>query len=119
MSSTAVTPTSIVYGTVSTNRLSPNQKSKASISSSYMSDSCNGIEDDKNNDLRDENQDVSLSTKLKKHVVQIWFQNTRARKRKDNIKFDSNQLLDGSTINKKCIHCSLTFKLKSTFENHL
>ncbi|CAF4234447.1 unnamed protein product [Rotaria sordida] len=64
-------------------------------------------------------EDVLLSTKVKKHVVQIWFQNTRARKRKDNIKFDSNQLLDGSTINKKCIHCSLTFKLKSTFENHL
>ncbi|CAF1392902.1 unnamed protein product [Rotaria sordida] len=64
-------------------------------------------------------EDVSLSTKLKKHVIQIWFQNTRSRKRKDNIKFDSNQLLDGSTINKKCIHCSLTFKLKPTFENDL
>jgi len=59
MSSTALTPTSIVYGTVSTNRLSPNQKWKASISSSYMLDSCNGIEDDKSNDLRGENRRIS------------------------------------------------------------
>ncbi len=69
-------------------------------------------------------EDISSEVKLKKRVVQVWFQNTRARERKGNIKIDSNSNsnlnLNGSIIiNKKCLHCSLTFKLKSTLENHL
>jgi hypothetical protein len=64
-------------------------------------------------------EDISSEVKLKKRVVQVWFQNTRARERKGNIKFDSNIIQNGTIINKKCLHCSLTFKLKSTFENHL
>src|SRR6202034_551976 len=67
-------------------------------------------------------EDISSEVKLKKRVVQVWLQNTRARERKGNIKIDSNSSsnINGSTaINKKCLHCSLTFKLKSTLENHL
>ncbi|CAF3756008.1 unnamed protein product [Rotaria sp. Silwood1] len=74
-------------------------------------------------------EDISEEVKLKKRVVQVWFQNTRARERKGNIKFDSNinlNSLDNQQqqqqqiiINKKCLYCSLTFKLKSTLDNHL
>ncbi|CAF4692811.1 unnamed protein product, partial [Rotaria sp. Silwood2] len=83
-------------------------------------------------------EDISEEVKLKKRVVQVWFQNTRARERKGNIKFDSNTNLNLNLnlnlninsnsnshdnnqiiINKKCVHCSLEFKLKSTLENHL
>lgn len=71
-------------------------------------------------------EDISSEVKLKKRVVQVWFQNTRARERKGNIKIDSNPNLNsitnlngGTIINKKCLHCSLTFKLKSTLESHL
>jgi hypothetical protein len=44
MSPTAVTPTSLISGTVSTNRSSSNEKAKASMSLSYMIDSCDDIE---------------------------------------------------------------------------
>ncbi|CAF1220074.1 unnamed protein product [Rotaria sordida] len=72
-------------------------------------------------------EDISEEVKLKKRVVQVWFQNTRARERKGNIKIDSNINLNLNSnsndnqiiINKKCLHCSLTFKLKSTLDNHL
>ncbi len=128
---------------------------KASVSSSYASDSSNEMEEDESNDSNDETrktsnlnnqkrnrttilpeqqdylmskysiesnpsrkmlEDISSFVKLKKRVVQVWFQNTRARERKGNIKID----LNGSTIiNKKCIHCLLTFKSLSSLENHL
>ncbi|CAF1538194.1 unnamed protein product, partial [Rotaria sordida] len=52
-------------------------------------------------------------------VVHVWFQHTRARERKGDIKFDPNSNLNGSLINKIRLHCSLTFELKSTFENLL
>ncbi|CAF2037346.1 unnamed protein product [Rotaria magnacalcarata] len=75
-------------------------------------------------------EDISEEVKLKKRVVQVWFQNTRARERKGNIKIDFNSNSNSNSninsndinniiINKKCLHCSLTFKLKSTLENHL
>ncbi|CAF4418887.1 unnamed protein product [Rotaria sp. Silwood2] len=52
-------------------------------------------------------------------VAHIWFQNTRARERKGDIKFDPNSNLNGLLINKICLHFSLTFELKSSFENLL
>lgn len=77
-------------------------------------------------------EDISEEVKLKKRVVQVWFQNTRARERKGNIKLDFNSNSNSNSninsndnnnhqiiINKKCLHCCLTFKLKSTLENHL
>jgi hypothetical protein len=66
-------------------------------------------------------EDISSEVKLKKRVVQVWFQNTRARERKGNIKIEINPQLNinNSIINKKCIHCLTTFKLKLNLENHL
>jgi hypothetical protein len=161
------TPNVSTPPTPTVRRIPSNDVHKASVSSSYASDSSNEMEEDESIDSNDENrktsnvnnqkrnrttilpeqqdylmskysiesnpsrkmlEDISSEVKLKKRVVQVWFQNTRARERKGNIKIDSNSNsnlnsnlnLNGSTIiNKKCLHCSLTFKLKSTLENHL
>ena len=68
-------------------------------------------------------EEISSEVKLKKRVVQVWFQNTRARERKGNFKMDfnstSNSIENNSIISRKCLHCSLIFKLKSTLETHL
>ncbi|CAF3977120.1 unnamed protein product, partial [Rotaria sp. Silwood1] len=86
---TSVTSTSVISETVLTNPSSSNERAKTTISSSYMSNSGDEIEDDE------------------------------TRERRGDIKFDPNSNLNGSLINKICLHCSLTFELKSTFENLL
>ncbi len=163
------TPSVSTPPTPTVRRVPSNDIHKASVSSSYASDSSNEMEEDESIDSNDESrktshvnnqkrnrttilpeqqdylmskysiesnpsrkmlEDISSEVKLKKRVVQVWFQNTRARERKGNIKIDSNSnstsnlnlnlnLNGGTIINKKCLHCSLTFKLKSALENHL
>ncbi|CAF1484589.1 unnamed protein product, partial [Rotaria sordida] len=107
---------------------------KATISSSYMSNSGDEIEDDESNDSRDENRkNIKYKQSKNRNRTTIFPEQQdylmskypielhplQKIKRKDSIKFDSNQLLDDSTINKKCIHSSLTFKLIPIFENDL
>ncbi|CAF1362253.1 unnamed protein product, partial [Rotaria sordida] len=58
---TSVTPTSVISGTVLTNPSSSNERAKATISSSYMSNSGDEIEDDESNDSRDENLKTEIS----------------------------------------------------------
>ncbi|XP_037051076.1 zinc finger protein 2 isoform X6 [Bradysia coprophila] len=58
-------------------------------------------------------EEISKKVNLKKRVVQVWYQNSRARERKGQ--FRQNLQI----INKKCPHCGAIFKIKSALESHL
>ena len=56
---------------------------------------------------------ISREVGLKKRVVQVWFQNTRARERKGQFRAHAQ------VINKRCPFCPALFKVKSALETHL
>lgn len=58
-------------------------------------------------------ENISREVGLKKRVVQVWFQNTRARERKGQ--YRAHQQL----INKRCPFCRALFRAKSALESHL
>ncbi|XP_063706502.1 zinc finger protein 2 [Culicoides brevitarsis] len=58
-------------------------------------------------------EEISKKVNLKKRVVQVWYQNSRARERKGQ--FRQNMQI----INKKCPYCSAIFKVKSALESHM
>ena len=58
-------------------------------------------------------ENIANRVGLKKRVVQVWFQNTRARERKGQFRAHSQ------VINKRCPFCPALFKVKSALETHL
>ena len=58
-------------------------------------------------------EQIANEVGLRKRVVQVWFQNTRARERKGQ--FRAHQ----QVINKKCPFCPALFKVRSALESHL
>lgn len=58
-------------------------------------------------------ENIAREVGLKKRVVQVWFQNTRARERKGQFRAHSQ------VINKRCPFCPALFKVKSALESHL
>lgn len=58
-------------------------------------------------------ENIAHEVGLKKRVVQVWFQNTRARERKGQFRAHAQ------VINKRCPFCPALFKVKSALESHL
>ncbi|XP_049819761.1 zinc finger homeobox protein 4 isoform X3 [Aethina tumida] len=58
-------------------------------------------------------ENIASEVGLKKRVVQVWFQNTRARERKGQFRAHAQ------VINKRCPFCPALFKVKSALESHL
>ena len=65
------------------------------------------------NPSRKQLESISSDVGLKKRVVQVWFQNTRARERKGQ--YRAHQQL----IHKRCPFCRALFRAKSAMESHL
>lgn len=65
------------------------------------------------NPSRKQLEHIAQEVGLKKRVVQVWFQNTRARERKGQ--FRAHQQL----IHKRCPFCRALFRAKSALESHL
>ncbi|KAL3859369.1 hypothetical protein ACJMK2_009592 [Sinanodonta woodiana] len=65
------------------------------------------------NPSRKQLETISHEVGLKKRVVQVWFQNTRARERKGQ--YRAHQQL----IHKRCPICRALFRAKSALESHL
>lgn len=65
------------------------------------------------NPSRKQLETISRDVNLKKRVVQVWFQNTRARERKGQ--YRAHQQL----IHKRCPFCRALFRAKSALESHL
>jgi len=65
------------------------------------------------NPSREMLESIARDVGLKKRVVQVWFQNTRARERKGQ--FRAHQ----QAIHKRCPFCRALFKARSALESHL
>ena len=65
------------------------------------------------NPSRKQLENIATEVGLKKRVVQVWFQNTRARERKGQ--YRAHQQI----IHKRCPFCRALFRAKSALESHL
>ena len=65
------------------------------------------------NPSRKQLEAISHDVALKKRVVQVWFQNTRARERKGQYRVHQQ------LIHKRCPLCRALFRAKSAMESHL
>merc|ERR1719412_152288 len=73
-------------------------------------------------------EQIANEVGLRKRVVQVWFQNTRARERKGQFRINGGEHQSpsqqqngggGQAICKKCPFCSAIFKVRTALEAHL